>query len=233
MIRVLLVGLLASGCSTLSLLRPTVPLDPILDGSVHYARNITFDINGVRGYPGSAIAPKAPKYTIWAHGAGDMDFLLIKTCGRAIPGSRSDKDFKFEFIPNAVELAEAPCPLFFEGVEKGKNRTSWGWIDFKDPKHELQGVLTCNDKEAVVDGVGVCESMAEAVKVRIAFKAPAIVEAQGERCQVFKAVSGSGEQVYQAVMPRGTCTINFMDKATRKTMRLTLYGWDEMQPRNI
>lgn len=205
-----------------------VSLTTQTDGSVNYARNVTFDVNGVKGYPASTVVPRAATYKIWVHGVGKNNFVILRSCGREISGSRNDSDYYFEYTPLPGVEDNRACPLFFTAAEEGKNRTNWGWMDFQDPRFVLPYTLKCNGQMVKVGGVGVCESGAGLVQ-QLVFAHRTLIEARDD-CKV---TTTKDEMTFEFKMPRGTCTFNATDTVTDQTMRLTTFGFDEQQPRNF
>jgi hypothetical protein len=216
-----LVAFLASGCAS--------PAPVVLDKDKHYARNVQFEINKAKGQP-TMVAARAPRYEIRLKSEIDMDYLLIRSCGREHGVEKAGDEFRYSMEPNLVELESHSCPISFVGAEKGANRRTLGWVDFQDPRYTYPARVDCDGSWANVVGVAACESGA-GLEARLEFPEPTDLATTNPDCKLTLLKDADGVRVFKFKLPRGECTHMFQErKGGLRVLKLSTYGFDERLP---
>ena len=197
----------------------------------YYARQLKFEVNKQKGQ-GALVVPLAPKYEIRVESEADMDFLLIRSCGRERAFEKEGGTFKYLFLPTPGVEDNRPCPLSFESIEKGENRRPAGVVGFEDPSRTLPAVLACNGEVLKTTGVAVCQNGAGLI-TRITFSTPVDVatgrdEKGVPKCPLPKSADG---KVYEwANHPRGDCFFLFRERPpASRSLVLSTFGYDIIQ----
>jgi len=211
---------------------------------VYYKKDMVFTINGVTE-EGVFVSKFGEQYKIDVKAQGDLDLFRMTSCHtdevkeRAwnvkteIPsglfgwGSKkidSKNEIQFTFKPRDIERDD--CPIVLKAIEIKDGRHSDALIGFETPKHTLKSTLYCNGRIIPVNGVGICQTRME-LKQRVVFENE-VLPAENNPCGVLVEL----KKEFDIFMPRGECTIVFMDK-DGQTQTLTLYGYEQIAVRKL
>lgn len=214
----LLLILALSGCAS---------VNQSLDQNVFYKRDTGITVNGSR-YEGVVVIPHASRYDLIITPKGDIDLLLIQTCHReesyekVSSGWFGKNQFRYTFEPRKGLEDTRVCPMRVEIYESKKGRHSWAFLDFENPKYQIQATLVCNGKDILMNGVGVCQSKFGLVQ-RLKFSEPVrFAPPFPSECKLPVKVGDAYE--LQSPAP-GECLYHFDTKSGRLG-RFTLISYD-------
>ena len=196
-----------------------------------YAKRLQFEVNKAKGV-GTLVCPIAPKYEIRVESEADLDFLLLRSCGREKEFEKEGSSFKYLCTPGKGVEDNRPCPLSFESIEKGENRRPAGVVAFEDPARTLPATLTCNGEVIQAKGVGLCQNGASLI-TRVVFEAPVdVATGRDETGKPLCAlpISADGKIYEWAEHPRGNCDFLFRERPpASRSMILYTFGYDMIQ----
>lgn len=189
----------------------------ILPLSRFYPRDAQLSVNQVKG-SGVVVAPLSNSYEIEGKTSGDLDVLTISTCHREIVLEDEGKDFRYMYTP--ILGLEDDCPVVITGLDKKKEKHSWGFIDFEHPDYQLPAEIYCNGSKITSRGVSICQAPQGTIQ-KITFIEN--VKA-GEECPI-KEKTGK-EFTFEMKVRESVCV--FYSGSTSRAHKMTTLGYDQI-----
>lgn len=203
---------------------------------VFYKRDAVIKYGG-RDYLGVAVLPKSAKYDFEFSFAGNLDLFTLRTCHREITQEEFEGGGLLDRKKNRAELVYEPqpgieagtyCPVEVGGFDAEKGRHGWGFIDFEGDNEKLSGLVKCNGKRQVYNGVSVCQSLAGLVQ-EIIF--PVAVRFSPSECISPETTDNKTFRIYA---PTGRCVYAFREISGEKRFhRFTSIGYESILVRKI
>jgi len=192
----------------------------IPDIVTNYRLDLKIDNIGNIQY-GLAILKDKPLYTLELTSNGLMDYLSFNSCSTTITktnagGILKRKETKINFRPNEIEK-EFNCDAKIDITEKKKQRHTFGYVVFENPKFKLPAKVICGDKTNDFSGVSVCQNYA-GNKIRIKFDNS--VFALSEDCKI-----DAKGQSFDIITRAGFCNYYFSKDGIKH--RFVVYGWTQ------
>lgn len=214
----------------------TVP-QQVLDPDVFYRRDMRLEINGVRG-DGVLVVPENLVYAIDARLMGAADVFTMSSCHREMVfqeagqnGFFGDKRrVKTSYIPVLGLEHGQYCPLHLSGLDRGRGRHSWAFVDFQGPGETLPAQVSCNGVAYPSQGVSACQSL-QGLDQAITFPTPVVVGSPlGAGCPRLQV--GVDAKTIHYRTPRAICVYT-IGEAVRggRLHRLTTIGYDQVPVR--
>lgn len=206
---------------------------------IFYQKDIKFkvekkDVDGklqsIGDFRGSAVVPEGNSYKITLFPEGKADLLSISSCHREIRTQDPDKKFfdkgySFELDPVKSIESGRDCKIDLAVYEQKKGRNAWGFLAFENEKFKMPANIKCNGEIKSTGGVSICQSRKGLIQQYIFDRK---VEAVfNPECDITSGQNGKNDFTF--IMPRGPCTIYFIDVAIPKNVhQANLYGYDEI-----
>ena len=213
--------LLISGCD---LVQQTNP-------DVFYRRDAVIRYGG-REYLGVAVLPRSAKYDLEIEFPGNLDLFTLRTCHREFTQedfksggwfSRKGNNVKISYVPQDGLEAPIYCPVELSGFDSERGRNGWGFIDFESDTEKLSGLVKCNGKRQVFNGVSVCQTLAGLMQ-SIVFP----VKVQTAESDCFKPET-LDQMTYTIHAPVGRCVYVFREMEGEKRFhRFTTIGYQSI-----
>lgn len=229
--------LLAFMLTSCSLFETNPTLVQKIDPKINYKRDMVITLNGVTR-EGSITMPLLPENKIQLYSRGDMDTLIMKTCGGVFDKSASwdvQADVKSfwgnkkitlkkqaQIIIKASDFAETGvCPVYFYAVSKADGKVSTGYINFQTDAYKLDGSIVCNMERRAFEGVEAC-SIGTGSFMKLYFTEEVMLSPE-PGCELDKTKGSNFE--FQA--PSGVC--NYVFKGTKSNNKgfLHIFGEDD------
>lgn len=203
---------------------PTQPINP----QVLYPRDIRIKVNDDKNIrdAGMLVAPyRLGTYKLKFRTYGSIpnfDVVVIETCHRHVKLEKQGDTFYYDYTPTHLERTEY-CPMHIKGYDL-KGRHSWGFIDFANIIRPMAASLQCNG-ERTENAVGsmVCQNKIGLMTQLITEDKSIVFPSEG--CEIESVKS---EQVYEWKIKPGFCVYLFQSKTTRRQVRLTTFGYEEI-----
>lgn len=214
-----LISIFAFGCSH----TPNQPTSP----GTNYKYSAEIKING-KNCKGFCVAEKSDDYEIKVSSNGRMDSLTLRTCSREIPISDVGSSEWIDFTPDLVfEGVGGYCPIYITGLEKKKERHTFGMIVFQHENYQLSARIVCNGRVNIKKGAWYCEHR-EGMPAAIEFDEPVISESacfESSLMEIVKSYKiGEGKRIIFEV-PSGEC-VHYFGNSKGKFKFIT-YGYSE------
>ncbi len=195
-----------------------------------YRYDMAVIVNG-EGADGIVVASESSSYEISIEAKQKLDLLTARSCHREISFDpvksrrgifgNSRKEFRFTFTPSQLEKQD--CPLELYGFSKQNGRHSFAMIDFQSLGDQLEARLSCNGETRPQVGVALCQSRARLMQ-EITFKEKVKVSPD-ESCKIGPVTEGT---TFRFGLVKGICTYIFLGLESKKTMRLTTIGYEDI-----
>ncbi len=196
-------------------------IDQKLSPDVFYKRDMSIDVNGVKGV-GALVVPIAAQYRIQGESKGELDLFTLESCHREFSAEKLGRKFTYGFLP-VQGLEGSGCPIQLGGYEKKRGRHSWGLIDFEEPESTLPATLKCNGTQAKTNGVSVCQSRVDLIQA-IVFDVEVDQAVAKDDC---KLPTPKDSKTFIFPIKKRECAIVFREKqGQRRFHRLTTLGFE-------
>lgn len=234
----LLVGAFAlTGCTS-------VLTRPQLDPTVFYQKDIVFHVAFLQPdgkwspeymINGAGVMPESPSYKIKVLPPGKADMITVTSCHREEKMANPEKDGMFKgtytFQLNLVQGLESQksCPIDIGVYEKEAGRHGWATMAISTQREKLPGLTKCNGRVKPYNGVSVCQGKAGLIQ-KYEFKVPVAV-ANTIECKIPES---KDDMNWEFQMPRGPCTLYFIDKKNPDVFhQANLFGFDTVPVRGV
>lgn len=217
---------------------------PQLDPSVFYQKDILFHVaylqpNGKWSQKyqiiGAGVMPEAPAYQITVLPPGKADMITISSCHREEKNAEPEKDSWYKegytFQVNLVQGLESKksCPIEIGVYERKAGRHAWGLMAIETTREKLPALTKCNGRVKQYNGVSVCQGK-EGLIQKYEFKIPVTI-ASTLQCKLPEPADGMN---WEFRMPRGGCTIYFIDKKKPDVIhQANMFGFDTPPVRGV
>ena len=188
------------------------------DPDKYYRKSMDLTVNGVSGR-GMLVAPLSDEgYLIEGGFDAAINYLEIESCHRYDLLEHSDDEFVYEYNQNDFERSGL-CYVLITGLSN-TGFHSWGLIEFKNDKENLDADVFCNGQLTKTAGVSVCQSKVGKTQA-IRF---------GEKVRVRStcntATKTKDQMTYVYDIQEGLCSYLFT--VSGNVHRLTTFGYDEV-----
>lgn len=217
---------------------------PQLDPTVFYQKDILFHVSMLQPdgkwsqkyqIIGAGVMPEAPAYQITVLPPGKADMITVSSCHREEKNANPPKDSWYKegytFEVKLVQGLESKksCPIEIGVYEKVAGRHGWAMMAIATEREKLPALTKCNGRVKQYNGVSVCQGKAGLIQ-KYEFKTPVVV-AHTLECRIKEPADGMN---WEFQMPRGPCTIYFIDKKKPDVIhQANMFGFDTIPVRGV